>query len=874
MTKYTPMIRQYLSIKEEVGDAFLFFRLGDFYELFFEDAIKAAEELEITLTGRGAGEERIPMCGVPYHSAEGYIQRLIEKGYKVAICEQVEDPATAKGVVKREVVRVVTPGTVIEENLLAEHENNFLVVLASYQGVYALAASDLSTGECHVTTLDGEVEALDEVLSYRPKEVLLDPGLATDKELTNTLTQRLGYIGGLLTVLEEEKIPSWDEMENRLEKQFASFREACPTKERVWVMGLLLIYLEHTQKRSLGHMNRIRPYDSRQFMFLDDAARRTLELTETLREGKRQGSLLGLIDRTATAMGSRLLKKWLDKPLLKKEEIEARLDAIQALRDDLLLLEEIREQLKAVYDLERLAARIAYGSASGRDLQGLLRSLRSLPKIKEHILQRESEALRRLVVKMDLCQDVADLIDQAIVNDPPLSVKEGGVIKDGYDAELDRLRSVQKEGKEWLAQLEAREREETGIKSLKVGYNRVFGYYIEVTKPNLHLLPEGRYQRKQTLAGSERFITQELKEREQSILDAAEKSMELEYQLFVQVREKIAKETARLQALAEQVAQLDVLQSLASVAHRYHYVRPTFSRDRFYIKGGRHPVVEAAVGEEHYVPNDTELSSKRQILLITGPNMAGKSTYMRQVALIAIMAQIGSFVPAEKAEVPILDRIFTRIGAADDLAGGRSTFMVEMTETCTALSEATPRSLILLDEVGRGTSTYDGMALAQAICEYIHDRVGAMTLFSTHYHELTELEQKLPRVANVHARCVEREGKVVFLYRVEPGRADKSYGIHVAELAGMPKEAIHRAQAILEQLEGKKQVAATEQLDLFQFVNEPETTSNLTSTEIQVLESIREWDLLGTTPMESLQFLMEIQKKLKESGSSKGEQDG
>lgn len=864
MAKYTPMIRQYLSIKEEVGDAFLFFRLGDFYELFFEDAVKAAKELEITLTGRGGGEERIPMCGVPYHSAEGYVQRLIEKGYKVAICEQVEDPATAKGVVKREVVRVVTPGTVIEERLLDDRENNFLVVLAACEGEFALAASDLSTGECHVTELDqSRVDVLDEVVSFRPKEVLLDPSLAADEELKRSLSNRLKSMGSVLTLLDEGEIPSFDQIEERLEKQFTTFREECPTRPLIRVTGLMLTYLEHTQKRSLRHMNRIRRYNAHQFMFLDDAARRTLELTETLREGKRQGSLLGLLDQTATAMGSRLLKKWLDKPLLTKEAIEARQNAVQALTDDLLLLEEIREQLKTVYDLERLSARIAYGSAGGRDLQALLRSLRSLPAIQSRLLQTDCSPLLTLATEMDLCQDVAELVERAIVTDPPISVKEGGVIQDGYDAELDRLRAVQKEGKDWLAQLETREREETGIKSLKVGYNRVFGYYIEVTKANLRLLPQGRYQRKQTLAGSERFITPELKVREQQILDAAEKSMELEYQLFVAVREKIAKETPRLQALAERVARLDVLHSFATVAHRYHYVRPQISTaDQLMIQGGRHPVVEAAVGEEQYVANDTELNSERQVLLITGPNMAGKSTYMRQVALISIMAQIGSFVPAKKAEVAIVDRIFTRIGAADDLAGGRSTFMVEMAETCTALSQATPRSLILLDEVGRGTSTYDGMALAQAICEYIHDQVGAKTLFSTHYHELTELEQQLSRVVNVHARCVEREGKVVFLYRVEPGRADKSYGIQVAELAGLPPVAIQRAQAILEQLEGRAETAAVHQLDLFQFSSKVEQEKS-SSAEKHVLEALRTWDVLNTTPLESLQFLMDLQQKLK-----------
>lgn len=870
MAKYTPMMEQYLSIKAEYPDAFLFFRLGDFYEMFFEDAKKAAEELEITLTSRDGGKERVPMCGVPYHSADAYIERLIEKGYKVAICEQVEDPKSAKGVVKREVVRVITPGTVIEEKMLADKENNFLVALATDGRAHALAAGDLSTGEWYVTQLEGVLDRLmDETSAYRPREVLLDSVLAGDRHFQKRLSMRLGC---LFTPMTEEKLGSIGELEAALAQQFPSANEVFTTALLVRAGGMLLRYLQDTQKRSLRHLNRVRRYDARQFMILDEAARRNLELTATLKDGRRQGSLLWLLDQTATAMGSRMLRQWLDKPLVNKEAIEERQEAVQAFLDDLLLLEEVRERLKEVYDLERLAARIAYGSANARDLQALRRSLEALPALQQVLAGMDCSPLRMMGEHMDVCADVAELIAKAIEDDPPVSVKEGGLIREGYHPYLDRLRKAQREGKNWITQLERREREATGIKSLKVGYNKVFGYYIEVTKANLRHLPEGRYERKQTLANAERFITPELKEKEQLILEAEEKSVELEYQLFTEVREQVARQIPRLQTLAEQVARLDALQSLAAVADRYRYVRPVIRTDgRLRIEAGRHPVVEAANREEPFVANDTEMDPEdRQILLITGPNMAGKSTYMRQVALITVMAQIGSFVPAKRAEIPIVDRIFTRIGAADDLVGGRSTFMVEMAETCQALTQATKQSLILLDEVGRGTSTYDGMSLAHAIVEYIHDHVGAKTLFSTHYHELTRLEETLPRVVNVHARCVEKDGKVVFLHRIEPGRADRSYGIQVAELAGMPQEVIRRAKVILDELEGQAETAAAvQQLELFPSVPEtvvrtetvPET--DLSETEREVLKELAEWDLMGSTPLDAMQLIHRLQQRLK-----------
>lgn len=864
MASYTPMIQQYLSIKAEYPDAFLFFRLGDFYEMFFDDAIKASKELEIVLTSRDGGKKRVPMCGVPYHSAETYIERLIDKGYKVAICEQVEDPSEAKGVVRREVVRVITPGTVIEEQMLEEKENNFLVVLAGEWHRPALAACDLSTGECHLTRLEGSGGLLDEVASFHPREVLVSGAMAQDKAFVKQLVTRLGCV---VTPVSDDDLPSLPEMEQQLKEQFPQDWDVLTSPELTRVSGVLLSYLRRTQKRTLRHLHRLHRYDVRRFMMLDDSARRNLELTAALRDGKRQGSLLWLLDRTATAMGSRLLKRWLDKPLLELKEIQARQDVVQAFVENLILLEEVRNQLKGIYDLERISARIAYGSANGRDLRSLCRSLQAIPALKERLIESGSSELSSLAERMDPCSDVARLVEEAIVEDPPAVIKEGGVIREGYDSELDRLRSIQREGKDWIARLEEREREATGIKSLKVGYNKVFGYYIEVTKPNLRHLPEGRYQRKQTLANAERFITPELKEKERQVLEAEDRAIALEYQLFTEVREAIAKQIPRLQALAMEVARLDVLHAFATVSLDREYVRPSVEAGgEFRIEEGRHPVVEAVMEAGTFVPNDLHMDGEhRQILLITGPNMAGKSTYMRQTALIVIMAQIGCFVPAKRALIPVVDRIFTRIGASDDLTGGRSTFMVEMAETRQALMQASPNSLILLDEVGRGTSTYDGMALAQAIVEYVHNHVRAKTLFSTHYHELTELEASLPRVVNVHARCIEKEGKVVFLHRIEPGKADRSYGIHVAERAGLPKAVISRAKVILEELESRAETAAGGQLNLFQFMAEPEREKEeLCDREKQVIEDLLSWDVLGAPPLDTVQFFYELQRRLRD----------
>ncbi|WP_244932699.1 DNA mismatch repair protein MutS [Thermoactinomyces vulgaris] len=842
--------------------------------LYFEDAEKAAEELEITLTSRDGGSERIPMCGVPYHSAHTYVEKLIDQGYKVAICEQVEDPSAAKGVVKREVVRVITPGTIMEENMLVDQENNFLVTLTGSENQMALAAVDLSTGECHITEMSGSLDAiLDEISSYRPKEIVLDESLADQAAVKEQIQSHLkclitphGMDAGSEKKLSEE-----------LPAQFPQYPELCDTPFLRKVVALLFSYLKQTQKRALHHLQRLHRYDARQYMMLDEAARRNLELTATLGEGKKKGSLLWLLDQTATAMGSRLLKKWLDKPLLSLEEITRRQNMVEALLSDFLLLDEVRDRMKQVYDLERLAARISYGSANARDLNSVKRSLSIIPELKEKLLQSDSRPLKELAEKMDELADVKSLIDEALVEEAPVSVKEGGIIREGFHEELDQLRKIQKDGKSWIAELEQKERDTTGIKSLKIRYNRVFGYYIEVTKSNLHLVPKDRYHRKQTLANSERYITPELKEREQLILNASEKSVELEYELFTKVRDQVADQVQRLQSLAERVAELDVLHAFALIAQKYQYVRPkVHTGSQLKIKAGRHPVVEAVTNTGEFVANDAELDQEdRQVLLVTGPNMAGKSTYMRQVALIVILSQIGSFVPAEEAEISIVDRVFTRIGAADDLTGGRSTFMVEMSETCHALKEATRRSLILLDEVGRGTSTYDGMALAHAIVEYIHDHVGAKTLFSTHYHELTKLEESLSRLKNVHAQCIERNGKVVFLHRIVPGGADRSYGIQVAELAGLPKEVITRAKQLLTELEKGTPAPSNTgaspdssgQLSLFDPLEiQPATretaASSLTSEEQEVLEAVRKWDLMNKTPFECMQFLHEIKQKL------------
>lgn len=863
MTTYTPMMQQYLSIKENYQDAFLFFRLGDFYEMFFDDALKASQILEITLTGReGGGEGKIPMCGVPYHSASGYIDTLIEKGYKVAICEQVEDPKTTKGMVKREVVQLISPGTVMDEKGLKEKENNYIAAFYLYEDKeFGFAYCDLSTGELKSTVLEArEDRLLSELATLSAKELVAqkDDALLLSEEQTTQM--------GIL-VSNHEQLD-----DGTLTDKLVDRATALSEKKAI---ALLLHYLSDTQKRDLGHLQKTVHYETSHFMKMDYYSKRNLELSESIRGKGRVGTLLWLLDHTKTAMGGRLLKQWIDRPLIEQETIIGRQDDVQELMKNFFERVELVENLKNVYDLERLSGRVAYGNVNARDLVQLRNSLFQIPKIKAVLTSMSGAAhLNALGEKLDPCDELSELLENAIIDSPPISIREGGIIRDGYHTELDTYRDASRNGKTWIAELERKERELTGIKSLKVGFNRVFGYYIEVTRANTHLLQEGRYERKQTLTNAERYITPELKEKEKLILEAEEKSVELEYQLFTEVRETVKDYIERLQALAKAVSEIDCLQSFAEISEKNHFIRPNLSTDgTLEIIQGRHPVVEKVMGAQSYVANDCIMSENREILLITGPNMSGKSTYMRQVALTAICAQIGCFVPAERATLPIFDQVFTRIGAADDLIAGQSTFMVEMLEARNAIVHATPNSLILFDEIGRGTATYDGMALAQAIIEYIHEDVHAKTLFSTHYHELTVLEDELPKLRNIHVSAVEEDGKVVFLHKINEGPADKSYGIHVAELAELPAKLIKRAAEILETLEAEgessgkplkkvvleepeKAAADDMQLPLFEIeAPKKQTTSSLE-------KEIKKLNLMKMTPMDAMNKLYDLQSKL------------
>ncbi|WP_127533641.1 DNA mismatch repair protein MutS [Paenibacillus kobensis] len=796
---YTPMMQQYLAIKEQAKDAFLLFRLGDFYEMFFEDAVLASRELEITLTGREAGgAERVPMCGVPYHSADNYIARLIEKGYKVAICEQVEDPSVAKGVVRREIVRVVTPGTVMESKSLADKTNNFIVGADVDGGRLGFAACDLSTGELYVTSFasgSGLEALLDEINVYHPAEIV------GSVELLEQLKPHAS--GWARPVVLTPREPMAHE---GVAEQFGDQQLEGLSPERLRVIATLTGYLADTQKRSFGHVRTIRRYEPNQYMILDPFTRRNLELTETVRDRNKKGSLLWLLDRTQTSMGARLLRRWVDKPLLSVAAIEERLSAVESLHRDLILRDDTRRELADIYDLERLVGRVAFGSANGRDLNALKSSLRRVPALTALCEGAGNATLSTLFQGVDNCADLADSIETVIVDEPPVSVREGGLIRQGYDEYLDRLREASTDGKRWLADLERSEREATGIKSLKIGYNKVFGYYLEVSKANLAGLPEGRYERKQTLANAERFVTPELKEKERLILEAEEKMVDLEYERFVELREHLASQLHRLQKLAERIAMLDAYQSLATVSAERRFVRPSVTDGYdLVVEDGRHPVVEALMDGVPFMTNGTKLTKDSQtMLLITGPNMAGKSTYMRQVALLCVMAQIGCFVPAKSAVLPLVDRIFTRIGAADDLAGGQSTFMVEMKDIQVMTEKATERSLVIIDELGRGTSTNEGMAIAQAVIEYVHDSIGSKALVSTHFHELSHLEQSLSLLSNACMAVREDGDNVTFLRKLVPGAASSSYGVYCARLAGLPDTIIGRAYALLDEDAGSE----------------------------------------------------------------------
>lgn len=847
-TKNTPMMEQYLAIKEQYKDAFLFYRLGDFYELFNEDAIKVSQLLELTLTSRNRNaDDPIPMCGVPHHSAQGYIDTLVEQGYKVAICEQMEDPKQAKGMVKREVVQLITPGTLMEGKGIEAKANNFLTAVTQVKDKFGFAYVDLSTGELKTALLHDEEAVMNEATALQTKEIVL--GSEIPEGLQKNLAERLGLVFSQQETIEDNAEFSFltADITDELEKE---------------ATGKLLTYLSVTQKRTLGHIQKAEEYQPEHFLKLDYFSKTNLELTRSIRTGKKQGTLLWLLDETKTAMGGRLLKQWIDRPLIQKRQINARQAMVSSLLNAYFERMDLNETLTKVYDLERLAGRVAFGNVNGRDLIQLKTSLMQVPQIRQLLTGINQGEWNDLLVDMEPMDDLVNLIEKAINDEAPLQITEGNVIKDGYNEQLDQYREAMKNGKTWLAELEAREREATGIKTLKVGYNRVFGYYIEITKSNLANLEEGKYERKQTLANAERFITPELKKLETLILEAEEKSVALEYNLFLEVRNEVKKAITRLQKLAKSLSATDVLQSFATVSERYQYVQPTMEvgTHNLQITEGRHPVVEKVLGHQEYIPNSVHMNPDELLLLITGPNMSGKSTYMRQLALTVIMAQMGCFVPAESAELPIFDQIFTRIGASDDLIAGQSTFMVEMMEANQALRHATPNSLILFDELGRGTATYDGMALAQAIIEYIHKNVKAKTLFSTHYHELTVLEETLPQLKNVHVGAVEQNGEVVFLHKLMDGPADKSYGIHVAKIAGMPTDLLSRAATILSALEADTPVQKNvevaeenEQLSLF---------SEVSTAELGVVDSIKKANLLEMNPMEALNFLYELQKRI------------
>ncbi|RJS52689.1 DNA mismatch repair protein MutS [Bacillus subtilis] len=857
MAGYTPMIQQYLKIKAEHQDAFLFFRLGDFYEMFFEDAKKASQELEITLTSRdGGAAEKIPMCGVPYHSASAYIEQLIKKGYKVAICEQTEDPKAAKGVVKREVVQLITPGTVMDGKGIHESENNFIASVSACSNGYGLALSDLTTGENLAVLIERLEDVISEIYSVGAREIVVSGSL--DADTVAQLRERCGATISIEDGETDEHVTIIEHLNNEdITKTFLR----------------LYTYLKRTQKRSLDHLQPVQVYELEEAMKIDLYSKRNLELTETIRSKNKKGSLLWLLDETKTAMGGRLLKQWIDRPLIRVNQIEERQEMVETLMSHFFEREDLRERLKEVYDLERLAGRVAFGNVNARDLIQLKESLKQVPGIKQLVASLAHDKAKERAKRIDPCGDVLELLEEALYENPPLSVKEGNLIKDGYNQKLDEYRDASRNGKDWIARLEQQEREYTGIRSLKVGFNKVFGYYIEVTKANLHLLEEGRYERKQTLTNAERYITPELKEKEALILEAENNICELEYELFTELREKVKQYIPRLQLLAKQMSELDALQCFATISENRHYTKPEFSKDEVKVIEGRHPVVEKVMDSQEYVPNNCMMGDNRQMLLITGPNMSGKSTYMRQIALISIMAQIGCFVPAKKAVLPIFDQIFTRIGAADDLISGQSTFMVEMLEAKNAIVNATKNSLILFDEIGRGTSTYDGMALAQAIIEYVHDHIGAKTLFSTHYHELTVLEDKLPQLKNVHVRAEEYNGTVVFLHQIKEGAADKSYGIHVAQLAELPGDLIARAQDILKELEhsgNKPEVPVQKpqvkeepaQLSFFDEAEKPAETPKLSKKEKQVIDAFKSLNILDMTPLEAMNEMYKLQKKL------------
>ena len=880
MAELTPMMKQYMETKSQYQDCILFYRLGDFYEMFFDDALTASRELEITLTGKNCGqEERAPMCGVPYHAVEGYLNKLVSKGYKVAICEQMEDPKQAKGIVKREVVRIVTPGTNLDAQALDETKNNYIMCIVYIADRYGISVADISTGEYLVTELPDSSRLMDEISRFVPAEIICNEAFYMSGMDLDGLKDRFG-----VTIYSLESWYFDDSLcrEKLLEHFHVSGFGGLGLEDYdcgIISAGALLQYLLETQKNSLSNLTHITPYVTGKYMLLDSATRRNLELCETLREKQKRGSLLWVLDKTKTAMGARMLRKYVEQPLISKKDIVLRLDAVEELKNQAISREEIREYLSPVYDMERLLTKITYGTANPRDLTAFKTSLEMLPPVRYLLEEMQSDLLKEIHEDMDSLEDLCTLLRSAIRDEPPIAMKEGNIIRDGYNEEVDKLRRAKSDGKDWLAKLENEEREKTGIKNLRIKYNKVFGYYLEVTNSYKSMVPD-YYTRKQTLANAERYITPELKELEDMILGAEDKLYALEYELYCGVRDQIASQVERIQRTAKAVARLDAVASLALVAERNGYVRPNINEKGVIdIKDGRHPVVERMIPNGTFIANDTYLDDKKhRISIITGPNMAGKSTYMRQTALIALMAQIGSFVPASRADIGLSDRIFTRGGASDDLASGQSTFMVEMTEVANILRNATSRSLLILDEIGRGTSTFDGLSIAWAVIEYISDSrlLGAKTLFATHYHELTELEGKISNVNNYCIAVKEKGDDIVFLRKIVKGGADKSYGIQVAKLAGVPDLVIERAKEIVEELSNEditakvSEIAAKERTTKkkqktrrYDEVDIAQMSLFDTVKDDDVLEELKNIDVGNMTPIDALNTIYRLQNKLK-----------
>lgn len=871
MAEYSPMMQRYLETKEEYKDCILFYRLGDFYEMFFDDAILVARELEITLTGKDCGqEERAPMAGVPHHAAEMYIAKLVNKGYKVAICEQLEDPKNTKGIVKRGVIRVVTPGTVVESNMLEERKNNYIMSIFKSGLYFGISVCDISTGEFYSAEIKDNHNfpmLLDEIARYTPSELVVNSMMADCTEEINKIKERFENV--YITKFNDKFFDS--EVEN-LEMRFSiqdnygkKIENFSEKNLAISSIHALFEYIEQTQKTNLDHINKIVVYSISRYMALDVNSRRNLEITEKMRDKSKKGTLLWVLDKTSTSMGGRALRRWLGDPLVDVLEINQRLEAVKELKDDVMLRGEVTDNLKKVYDIERLAGKMAYGNANARDMVTLKNSLLKLPEVKKSLVNCKSERLKGIAENLDELQDIYQLIDGAIIDDPPMTMKDGGIIKMGYDEEIDTLKTAQIEGKNWLVQLELDEREKTGIKNLKIGFNKVFGYFIEVTKSYLSQVPD-RFVRKQTLANAERYITEELKNLENQILGAEEKVVNLEYEAFIQIREQIAKNIKRLQRTSEMIATLDVLTSFAEVAEDMNYCMPEVtSTGVIDIKNGRHPVIEKILGPGSFVENDTYLDKQENRLsIITGPNMAGKSTYMRQVALITLMAQVGSFVPAKSAKIGVVDKIFTRVGASDDLSMGQSTFMVEMMEVATILKEATSNSLVILDEIGRGTSTYDGLSIAWAVAEFISDKekCGAKTLFATHYHELTELEEKKEGIKNYSIAVKEKGEDIIFLRKIVRGGTDESYGIHVARLAGVPKVVTQKANEILRSLERKNILTGQKQEK--QDKKQVEGQFDLYNYKLaEIAHEVDQINLNELTPIDALNTLVRIKEKMK-----------